>query len=55
MATAVYCDIDQFDLDDEQAKTLWEEWCERLDQYFMVLTKPKRLMFQSVRLYFCQE
>ena len=35
MATAVYCDIDQFDLDDEQAKTLWEEWCERLDQYFI--------------------
>ena len=35
MATALFCDIDQFDLDDEQANTLWEEWCERLDQYYI--------------------
>ena len=35
MAAAIYCDIDQFDLDDEQAATLWEEWCERLEQHFI--------------------
>lgn len=36
MATAIFCDIDAFDLSDDCAKTLWEEWCERLDQFFIV-------------------
>ena len=35
MAAAIYCDIDQFDLDDDQARTLWSEWCERLDQFYI--------------------
>ena len=35
MAAAIYCDIYQFDLDDDQARTLWSEWCERLDQFYI--------------------
>lgn len=35
MAAAMFCEIDQFNLDDEHAKSMWEEWCERLDQFFI--------------------
>jgi hypothetical protein len=33
--SALYGDMESFDLSDDQAKHLWEEWCERLDQYFI--------------------
>jgi hypothetical protein len=35
MAAAVFGEIDQFDLDDDQAKSMWEEWCERMDQFLI--------------------
>ena len=35
MATGLFCEIDQFDLDDEHARSMWEEWCERLAQFFI--------------------
>lgn len=32
---SLLCEIDQFDLEGDQAKNLWEEWCERLEQFFI--------------------
>ena len=41
MSIAIFCDIDAFDLRDDCAKILWEEWCVRLDQFFIVIGLDK--------------